>query len=340
MPSSSVVNRDLISVVMPVHNGGRFLAPAIQSILDQTFGHFEFIIIDDASTDDSRNTILGFNDNRIKLVRNEQNLGVTRSLNKAIAHAKGRFIARHDCDDIALPTRLEKQLNYLKNNPDVACVGCNLSIINDEGEVTGVWEYPSSSELVAWKLLFNSAIAHPASMFSLEVFNSVGGYNESIKRAQDYELWSRMSKEHKLANLNETLVLYRIHENAISQSKAEEQINFRRVISSKNIAELSKELSEYDFVSPDTSCKSEFIEFLEKLSALKMAFTTKHNLNNHNVDLINCEFNNMIVNQFLLLGYSEKVKTLFQPKVEAKSLLLPHLIPSSIKRTLKKILNK
>lgn len=338
MPNASEVHNDLISVVMPVHNGGHFLAAALQSILNQSYDNFEFIIIDDASTDTSLSVIKEFDDPRIKLVINEQNLGVTRSLNKAITYAQGRFIARHDCDDVALPTRLEKQLSYLQNNPDVACVGCNLIIINSDGKKTGEWQYPASSELVAWKLLFNSAIAHPASMFSLDVFNRVGGYNESIKKAQDYELWSRMSKEHKLANIGEPLVKYRIHENAISQSKADEQIRVRKMISSKNIAELNYELSGYDFVSSRTNSCSTFTVFNEKLHVLKKAFSSKHCLDNRNMKLIDNECNNMLINQFLQLDYFDRVKAFFQSK--SKAFLLPHLMPSSIKRIVKKILKK
>lgn len=340
MPLSSAAEKNMISVVMPVYNGGELLSEAIYSILGQSYANFEFIIIDDASTDNSRQIIEAISDERIKLLTNEQNLGVTQTLNKGISSAKGFYIARHDCDDIALPTRLEKQVNFLKNHQDIACVGCNLVLIDVLGNPTGQWEYPSSHALVSWKQLFNSAIAHPASMFKLDVFKQIGGYNEEIKRAQDFELWSRMASTHKLANVPEVLVKYRIHPNAISQSKAQEQVDYRKQISSNNIASLSRALSEYDFVSPNIRSHAELNEYKENVFQLRDRFFKRHDLNNEDIQSINEDIDNMIIEQFIVLSNSEKLKTVLSVPLSDKRRYLPHLIPESVKQKVKKILKK
>jgi glycosyltransferase involved in cell wall biosynthesis len=142
-----------ISVVMSVYNGEKYLRQAIESILQQTYTDFEFIIIDDGSTDSSREIIQSYDDKRIRLVINEQNIGLTKSLNKGIRLAKGEFIARMDADDISLPQRFEKQVAYLDSHPEVGVLGTYANIIDHRGKIINNIIFPTEHETILWTML-------------------------------------------------------------------------------------------------------------------------------------------------------------------------------------------
>lgn len=222
----------LISVIMSVYNGAPFLSEAIGSILNQTIEDFEFLIIDDASTDESAEVIKNFKDKRIKFIQNGTNLGLTRSLNKGLKAAQGKYIARMDADDISFLVRFEKQLEVFKNDPDVILCGTGCQVFGNEERIERV---PSDSEEIKCRLLFGNVFVHPsvmlrkASCFENQIF-----YNENFNFVEDYEMWTRISFEGRMVNISEPLIYYRNHD----AQKTAEYNNLRRDKVKKEIVQI------------------------------------------------------------------------------------------------------
>lgn len=212
-----------ISVVMSVYNGERYLVEAIDSILNQTYSDFEFIIINDCSTDKTAEILQSYNDARIKIINNDENLRLPASLNKGLRLAKGKYIARMDADDIALPDRFEKQISYLEKNQEVAVIGGSLIVFNEqEGEI--YTQKADCNELLDKYYLIPSPILHPTAMLRKSMTVDEGYfYNEKYTSAQDYDLWLRIAKKHKINNIADIVLKYRVHSNSISQQRKEEQ---------------------------------------------------------------------------------------------------------------------
>lgn len=218
-----------VSVLMSVYNGAQYLKEAIESILNQTFSDFEFIIINDASTDSSRKIITGYKDPRIVLVDNAANLGLTRSLNKGLNLAQGEYIARMDSDDICLPDRLIKQVQFMDANPEIGVCGTWVKII---GERNGeIWKYPSRPRVIKCMLLFGPVLAHPTAMLRMEAFKKYGLlYNTEFKRTQDYELWARAANYLPFSNLQQVLLLYRLHPSQVGRNHRRDQDNLAGIV--------------------------------------------------------------------------------------------------------------
>jgi glycosyltransferase involved in cell wall biosynthesis len=208
-----------VSVILSVYNGANFLSEAVDSVLRQTLPDFEFVIVDDASTDDTASFLASIADRRVRIIRNPVNLGLTCSLNLALREARGRYVARLDHDDVALPNRLEKQKVFLDDNPDVCLVGSWAEYIDAFGKSKGVWKTPTSPESVARDMLRGNCFIHPSAMFRRDAVENVGGYNETLRYSQDYDLWLRMLDHGLGANIPECLVRYRIHPGQITSKK-------------------------------------------------------------------------------------------------------------------------
>ncbi len=197
-----------ISVVMSVYNGELYLAEAMNSILNQTFTDFEFIIIDDGSTDSSREIIESYKDPRIKLLTNDYNQGLAQSLNKGISIARGKYIARMDADDISLPERLEKQVAFMEENTGIGVCGTWVKIIGVNPE--WVRELETDPETMRSNFIFGHQIVHPSVIMSKDLLlKHQLFYNPVYKKAQDYELWCRCSRYSSVSNIPEVLLLYR-----------------------------------------------------------------------------------------------------------------------------------
>lgn len=212
-----------ISVVMTVFNGASHLEEAIRSVLAQTFTDFELIIIDDASTDESLSIVQGFADERIRIVQNEENLGLTKSLNKGISLAQGKYIARMDSDDLSLPMRFEKQVAFLNAHLDVGVCSSWVELIGEQAGI--VWTYPEKHASIQADMLFESQLIHPAVMMRRDVLGEAS-YDERFSRAQDYELWVRLARRTHLANLQEVLLKYRLHSGQIGAQHEDQQQEF------------------------------------------------------------------------------------------------------------------
>lgn len=208
----------ILSVVMSVYNGGKFLEEAVLSVLNQTFTGFEFIIIDDGSIDNSKKIIESFKDARIKLISRE-NKGLIYSLNEGIAQAKGKYIARMDADDICLPQRFEKQLKFLTDNQDVVLLGTFAKFIDENGKETGEYKVPINYRDIRKEIFWHNPFVHSSVIFERSIFNKAGAYDAKYKHAEDFELWSRMVPKFKSANLPEFLLKYRMLESGVTKSK-------------------------------------------------------------------------------------------------------------------------
>lgn len=205
-----------ISVIMPSYNSGKYISGAIDSILNQTFSDFELIIIDDGSDDDTVKIIKSYTDNRIQLYLNEKNIGVASTLNRGLFLAKGEFIARMDSDDISLPNRFEKQLEYLYSNPQVAVVGTGIKLF---GERTGNHFFSSSSKQLKVDTLFSCCLAHPSVMMRASVFGEGKlKYDEAYNKIEDFDLWVRTIEKYDIGSIHETLLEYRIHSGQVTQN--------------------------------------------------------------------------------------------------------------------------
>ena len=244
------MSKPKVSVLLSVYNGERYLGEAIESILNQTFTDFEFIIVDDGSTDSSSAILASYRDPRIHLIRNNQNLGLAKSLNKGLQLARGQYIARMDADDISLPERLYKQVRFLDENSSVTMVGTWTEVIDEDSKREEIWQIPIVSHLLRWRLLFKNTFTHCAVMFRRDVVSQLGGYDENLTSAQDYDLWSRISFRWDVANIPEVLVRWRKWGSGISTKKQKEQQEMAKEVSRRNLEYvLGESIDDFTFES-------------------------------------------------------------------------------------------
>jgi glycosyltransferase involved in cell wall biosynthesis len=208
-----------ISVVMPVYNTGSYLHDSINSILQQTFTDFEFIIINDGSTDNSEEIILSYKDPRIRYYKNEKNEGLIFSLNRGLEIAKGKYIARLDGDDICSSQRLEKQKEWLENNTTFAVVGSTITFIDEHSNKIGEWkldQLTTSPAAIKRAMAKENCLAHPSTMIRSELIKKMQ-YAPYQKHTEDYDLWLRILADGGLiAKMPEKLLLYRVHKTSIT----------------------------------------------------------------------------------------------------------------------------
>ncbi len=229
-----------ISVLLAVFNGGRFLSSSVNSILGQTLPDFEFIIIDDGSTDGTWVLLTAYDDPRIVLHKNEANMGLTHSLNVGLSKAKGDFIFRQDADDISVSNRFEKQLEYLETNPHIALLGCAVNWMDENGNLKGEKGFhPETNHSIRWKMLLQNSFYHSSVAIrrSVLVENNLE-YPTDMPYGQDFDLWSRVLQYGDGANLSVPLVSVRSHPDQITQQKWEMQQGAATKVAAKNIAEL------------------------------------------------------------------------------------------------------
>lgn len=192
---------------------------AVESILNQTFRDFELIIIDDGSIDNTAEILDSFQDSRIVKLRNDKNQGLITSLNKGLSIAKGMYIARMDADDISLPDRIKKQVEFLDQNPDIGVLGTGMDQISESGQHISKLIPFSEHGLILWTILFETPIFHATTMFRKDKIIKIGGYSQDFIHAEDTELWSRMLFITKFANLPEVLYKRRLHQQSIMNTQ-------------------------------------------------------------------------------------------------------------------------
>jgi glycosyltransferase involved in cell wall biosynthesis len=194
---------------MSVYNGGAYLAEAVQSILDQTFDHFEFIIVNDGSTEPVEDILATFSDPRIRFV-SQENMGLTRALNRGLILAEGEYVARMDADDVSVPTRLESQVRELASNQNIDLVGCFFDVVDNRGVLIEHKEPFVDPLYRLWRLQFHNNYGHGSVMLRKTAVIQAGMYDESLRYAQDYDLWSRLSTKSNTRMIPEALYRYRL----------------------------------------------------------------------------------------------------------------------------------
>ena len=224
-------HNSLVSVIMSVYNGERFLKEAIDSILNQSFRDFEFIIIDDCSRDKTSEILSEYKDSRIVLVNNEANIGLAKSLNIGIRHAKGKFIARMDADDVSLPERLRLQYEYMESHPDVDILGGQAWKIDENGRIIGEITKPISAEDISRYIKYACPVIHPTYFVRKHVYEALHGYREFISPIEDYDFLLRAFEYgFKIENIPVKLIKYRLNAHGMSSSNTLRGMVFTRYI--------------------------------------------------------------------------------------------------------------
>ncbi|MCD7726288.1 MAG: glycosyltransferase [Clostridiales bacterium] len=235
----------LITVLMSVYNEENNIDESIQSILAQTYENFEFIIIDDASTDHTVEKILNYKDKRIVFIRNEVNCGLTKNLNYGLKIAKGKYVLRMDGDDISLPERFEKQVEFMERNPRIALSGSGMKRF---GECNKSLRPTVDKELLKINLIFNSVIAHPTVIVRKDFIDMHEiQYDENLQYAQDYMFVYQVSQKGDIANMPIILLKYRTHKEQISLGKADVQLRCANVTRKRILKDLGIGLNDTAF---------------------------------------------------------------------------------------------
>ena len=222
------MDKPKVSIIMAVYNGEEFLQDSILSVLNQTYKNFEFVIVNDGSTDNTAKILEEFskNDSRIKIVNNIENIGLTKSLNRGIRESVGEYIARLDAGDLSTPDRIEREVDFLNKNKDIGLVGSWMQIIDTEGKTVEEVKYPTEDEIIRHDLIGYNPFVHSSIMFRRGVGQKAGFYNEVYKYAQDYNFYFQLLPHTKFSNIPACLVKYRRYPNSITMTKNREQIKF------------------------------------------------------------------------------------------------------------------
>ncbi|PIY12043.1 MAG: hypothetical protein COZ18_02895 [Flexibacter sp. CG_4_10_14_3_um_filter_32_15] len=218
-------NLPFVSVVMPVYNAEKYVAEAIESILNQTYTNFEFLIFNDGSKDKSAEIVAKYakEDSRIIFFNYQENTGHLKHLNAGIEKAKGKYIARMDADDSSLPTRFEEQVQFMEENEEIVLLGTAYISMGERDDFE--WKPKTQDKDIRLQLLVESPLAHPTVFMRAEILqkNSIK-YHQEYYPAEDYAMWVKLSDYGKMANLSEILLQYRVHGEQISQQKSAIQI--------------------------------------------------------------------------------------------------------------------
>lgn len=224
-----------VAVLMAVHNDAPFVGAAARSILTQTFTELELVVVDDASTDGSREIVEAIRDPRVRILRNAQNIGLTASLNRGLASIRSEYVARIDANDFALPERLAKQVAFLDAHSDVAAVGSRVSYVDRQGRPIrrALWFHresllPTGGAALDWFRMFDTPLFHPAATFRRSVVEELGGYDDRYPLEQDADLWRRIAARHHLANVPERLMRIRIDRSSMTgDPERQERVGYR-----------------------------------------------------------------------------------------------------------------
>ena len=213
-----------VSVIMAVYNGAQYLLPTLLSIRSQTFTDYEFIIVNDGSTDETQSIIEGFLDPNIRLINNSKNMGQTASLNVGLKHARGTYIARTDAGDISSPERFRKQIHYLKNHPHIDILGTDALEYDRRGNFCGHVFLSNRSSAILQRIFFACPVVHVSVMMRRDCMDQLGGYDESYKVLADYGLWGRaLQHGFKFWNLREVLTGYLVDPDSFGNSNSRDR---------------------------------------------------------------------------------------------------------------------
>lgn len=330
MPSNYKVE---ISVVMSVYNGEAYLSEAIDSILQQSFTDFEFIILNDGSTDDTEKIILSYKDNRIVYIDIGFNVGLVESLNRGLQYSKGKYIARMDADDIAMKDRFKYQVEAFTKNPNAVVVGTDYYAFNEKGTKRN--RNINDSDYLKTLLLFGPSFCHPSTMIK-NIFKAKKiQYDRNYVHVEDYELWTDLVSYGEFVNVNVPLLKYRSHDNQISHVKRMEQLRKCADIRKHYLNHLGFKYTEEQFKTHNFISDNYFIDSKQELMAIQ-AWLFHLIKQNHLLNVYNKRSFNKCINKMWLdscgnsnLGlyafkayFQSKISKLFQVGFGSHSKLL------------------
>ncbi len=275
-----------ISVLMPVHNGEAYLRPAVESILGQSFSDFEFIIIDDGSVDRSRKLLVDYqaSDPRIRLILRDTRMGIASGLNRAIGSARASVLARFDCDDVALPHRLQTQFDWLARDADLSAIGSWALLIGADGKRNWrVKRQPVGKERVRRLLPLHNCLLHPATMFHKSAVEKAGMYDERFLWSQDYDLWLRMLPHGSLDNIPEPLLELRRHPDQVSEPSKRRNSTLFSVAAAVNY--ICRKYREPELTEVSYGAGEGFVRKFEALFDLPLSSVDKNHLVRHLIRL-------------------------------------------------------
>lgn len=261
-----------VTVIMSVYDGEKYLCEAINSILNQTFKDFEFLIINDGSTDRTAEILQSYHDPRIKTINNPENRGIPKSRNSGMRIAKGKYIAVMDADDISLPRRLEKEVAFLDQNRNIGLVGTYYLMINEKGKVLRTIKCLTESMELKDKLLEENQFGHGSVMFRAECIEKVGLYREEFKLSLDYDLMLRISEVYDVANIPEFLYQWRLNTKSVSVNRKAQQDKYAFFA-----IELAKERRQYGKDRLQTRKREEIDKLLDESPQKAKAQSRKEN---------------------------------------------------------------
>jgi glycosyltransferase involved in cell wall biosynthesis len=239
-PSRDGTRSPTVSVLMAVYNGQNHVREAIDGVLGQTFRDFEFLIVDDGSTDQTPQILDGYTDSRIVRLKHPQNRGLIAALNTGLAAARGELVARQDADDFSFPNRLQVQVDFLRSRPDVALAGANWLFEPVPGGARKARRLERDPLRLAWLLLFHCPLTHSSVMFRRKIIQDLGGYGKDDLFAEDFALWSRVTRSYRIASVDETLVVRRRPPESITARHNSNMARAARDISLQNLEWVSR----------------------------------------------------------------------------------------------------
>ncbi len=292
-------NPPCVTILMPVYNGQNFIRESIDSILNQTMQDWEFLIIDDASTDGTPVILeeYAYRDNRFTMVRNRENMGITRTLNRGLRLSRGKYVVRMDADDRSLPERIEKQVCFMDNHPEIGVSGTWIRTFGyNEGQL---WRYPTQPNEIRCHLLFYSALAHPTAIMRKSFLDASGIiYSERYKTAQDYDFWLRCSEKTSLANIGEALVQLRQHPHKIGTVYSDDQTYSSTSIRREQLLKLGFDLSEPELSLHNALARKEYRCEKEYVRNVKAWLDKLHNTNKISAIYPEPEFSRMLAKKW------------------------------------------
>ena len=284
-----------VLILMPVYNAAKYLKEAIESILNQTFEDFEFLIIDDGSTDKSAEIIKTYNDPRIKFMKNKHNVGLIRTLNKGLKLAESEYIARMDADDISTPDRLQKQVEFMDENPETGICGCKMEVF---GYANYICRYPESYEEIKASFIFINSLPHPGVIIRKSFLDKYKlSYSKEYVYCEDYELWTRAVQLFPIRNHPDILLKYRSYNNSERESYIIEQRTNSRKVRYNYLGCLDLKLTDKELILIDNI----IMNTIESKNEMQQAEDLFEKIKNKNLDLkiFDDKYLNKIIENYL-----------------------------------------
>lgn len=326
-----------ISVIMPAYNAEKYIAEAIDSILGQTYGDFEFIILNDCSKDRTEEIILPYTDPRIVYLKNEKNMGVAATLNRGLSAAKGEYIARMDADDISLPERFAKQVAYLDSNPAVAVLGANVESFNEKGTISTGWS-ATDPEQMKTDLFFACGLAHPGVMTRRAVIGELGGYDPEFEGLEDYELWCRVQENWQVVSLPEVLLRYRIHGGQVTKNPSDRYLSRLRLLKARQLQQLGlgpacpEAEAYYALCAGNMPTTAKTLAQLSKFCDLATAANEKRRI--YNQGMLGASFRAVLLRIAVVLPKAQCKQALKGSRLVTMADVRKHLLKQKIKKLL------